>query len=48
MTGDRRAPRLPPRPNRRPAHPTAKALVLMVGFLLAIFALALMSTFSSH
>ncbi len=48
MTGDRRAPRLPPRLNQGPAHPTAKALVLMVGILLAIVALALMSTFSSH
>ena len=40
----------PPGPNarERPTHPKVKALLLMLGVLLAVTALAAMSTFAGH
>jgi hypothetical protein len=47
MTMRRRQPAMRARPSagHRPAHPTAKAIALMVGVVLLIVALALVSTF---
>jgi hypothetical protein len=35
-------------PQRRPSHPTMKALLLMVGVVVAVIVLAAISTFGSH
>jgi hypothetical protein len=37
-----------PNPGERPTHPKVKAFLLMVGVLLAVMALAAMSTFAGH
>jgi hypothetical protein len=44
---DRPAPTRPSSDRQRPAHPTAKAIVLVVGLVILIVVLALMSTFGS-
>jgi hypothetical protein len=35
-------------PERRPTHPTMKALLLMVGVVVAVILLAAISTFGAH
>jgi len=37
-----------PNAGQRPTHPKVKALLLMVGVLVAVMALAAMSTFAGH
>jgi len=38
----------PPKIGEQPTHPKVKALFLMIGVLIAVMALAAMSTFAGH